>query len=241
VAKYEKWLGAGLGWVITGNPLGGLLGFLAGSAAGSAEERNPNDKTVSDFEVNLLVLASYLIKLDGKISLEEISFTNRFMNAHFNEKFGEKRAQILQHCLQRDYDLNVVCEQLRMYTKHQTRIQVIQFLFELAAADGEISERENYFIFKLAGYLNINDVDFRRIKSGLAPVTHVASGSLYEILEVTSTASIEEIRTSYRKLVLKYHPDRNHHLSEAERKKLAVKLQQVKEAYDSIKQQRGHK
>jgi len=238
MSKYEKWLGAGLGWVVTGNPLGGLLGFLAGSVKESQSKANDSSKTITDFEVNLIILSSYLMKIDGKISNEEISFTNRFMNAHFNENFSEKRAEILKHCLEKEYDLNVVSEQLRMYTKQTTRIQVIQFLFDLAISDGELSERENYFIFKIAGYLNINDIDFRRIKSGLTSHVFVETNSSYQVLGVNRETSIAEIRTTYRKLVLQYHPDRNNHLSEAEKKKLSLKLQQVKEAYEIIKAER---
>ena len=239
MATYEKWLGAGLGWVITGNPLGGLLGFLAGSVTGGENSSTEKTKTVTDFEVNLLVLASYLIKLDGKISAQEISFTNRFMNAHFDEQFSNKRTQILEHCLQKEYDLNIVCEQLRMYTKQTTRTQVVQFLFDLAMSDGAVSERENYFIFKIAGYLNINDVDFKRIKAGFAPSVFVEMISHYQTLGVTKETSLAEIRTTYRKLVLKYHPDRNNQLSETEKKKLSLKLQHVKEAYEKIKAERG--
>jgi DnaJ like chaperone protein len=238
MAIYEKWLGAGLGWVVTGNPLGGLLGFIAGSVAEKQSTANDSTKTITDFEVNLLVLSSYLIKIDGKVSQQEITFVNRFMNTHFDEKFSNKRAEILSHCLQKEYDLNIVCEQLRMYTKQTTRLQVVHFLFDLAISDGELSERENYFIFKVSGYLNINDIDFRRIKSGLSPTTFIETGSAYQILGVTKQADIAEIRTAYRKLVLQYHPDRNNHLSEAEKKKLALKLQQVKEAYEKIKQER---
>ncbi len=238
MANYEKWLGAGLGWVISGNPLGGLLGYLAGSATGVENPNADEAKTITDFEVNLLVLASHLIKVDGKVSLEEISFTNRFMNTHFDEKFSEKRAAILTHCLQKEYNLNIVCEQLRMYTKHKTRIQVVQFLFDLGVSDAELSEREHFFIFKVAGYLNINDVDFRRIKTGFSQLSFIETTSSYEILGVGREANIGEIRTAYRKLVLKYHPDRNNHLTETEKKKLAIKLQEVKEAYEIIKQER---
>ena len=238
MAIYEKWLGAGLGWVVTGNPLGGLLGFIAGSVAEKQSTANDSTKTITDFEVNLLILSSYLIKVDGKVSQQEITFVNRFMNTHFDEKFSNKRAEILSHCLQKEYDLNVVCEQLRMYTKQTTRLQVVHFRFDLAISDGELSERENYFIFKVSGYLNINDIDFRRIKSGLSPTTFIETGSAYQILGVTKQADIAEIRTAYRKLVLQYHPDRNNHLSETEKKKLALKLQQVKEAYEKIKQER---
>lgn len=240
MAKYEKWLGAGLGWIVMGNPLGGLLGYLAGSVAegDKSAESAQKAKGITDFEVNLLVLASHLIKADGKVSQREIAFTESFMNAHFDENFAAKRKQILHHCLQKEYDLNAACGQIRNHTKHASRLQVVQFLFELATSDGELTARENFFIFKLAGYLNVNDVDFRRIKAGLNATTFVETGSPYRVLGVNADATIADIRTAYRRLVLKYHPDRNNHLSEAEKRNLATQLQQVKDAYDQIKAER---
>lgn len=233
MAKYEKWLGAGLGWMMTGNPLGGLLGFIAGSfmERGNKSEARHILDGLSEFETNLLVLASHLIKIDGKVSLEEISFTENFLNAHFDEKLSAKRAQVLNHCLQKEYDLNIVCDQLRMYAKHSTRVQVVRFLFDLALSDGELNERENFFIFKVAGYLTVNDVEFRKIKKEHLEQTI----SEYETLGVKKDASFTEIRNVYRKLVLKYHPDKNTHLSEEERKQLARKFQQIKEAYETLK------
>jgi DnaJ-class molecular chaperone len=99
---------------------------------------------------------------------------------------------------------------------------------------------KDYFIFKIAGYLNINDIDFKRIKAGISQSTFSEPILHYQILGVDKQTDIAEIRTVYRKLVLQYHPDRNNHLSEAEKKKLALKLQQVKEAYEKIKQERKH-
>ena len=238
MAKYEKWLGASLGWILTGNPLGGLIGFFAGSLVKDEEKRgNQTDSGVSEFEVNLMVLASHLIKIDGKVSISEISFTTNFLNAHFDEKFAAKREQILNHCLQKEYDLNVVCNKIRLYTQHGTRTQVVHFLFDLALSDGELNDRENYFIFKIAGYLNINDVDFRKIKK--EHTEHVFS--LYDILDARKDMSFGEIRTIYRKLVLKYHPDRNKNASDEEKQKLVRKFQQIQEAYEKIKSERNEK
>ncbi len=51
----------------------------------------------------------------------------------------------------------------------------------------------------------------------------------YEILEVDRSASFEEIKKAYRKLALKYHPDRNPDDKEAEEK-----FKQINEAYQVL-------
>ncbi len=52
----------------------------------------------------------------------------------------------------------------------------------------------------------------------------------YKVLGVSPDASDEEIKTAYRKLAKKYHPDRNPGDAEAARK-----MQEVNDAYDRIK------
>jgi molecular chaperone DnaJ len=51
----------------------------------------------------------------------------------------------------------------------------------------------------------------------------------YEVLEVTRSASIDEVKTSYRKLALKHHPDRNAGNKDAEEK-----FKELSEAYEIL-------
>lgn len=236
MARYEKWLGAGIGWMVTGNPLGGLLGFIAGTVIGKNDEGTVEKETgITEFEANLLVVASHLIKIDGKVTLEEINFTRKFFDMHFDEVLSEKRTGVLNHCLSKEYDLGLACDRLRMYTEHSTRIQVVRFMFDLAMSDGELNERENYFIFKVAGYLNVNDIDFRKIKKEHTEVVL----SHYEILGVQKHMSLQEIRNVYRQLVLRYHPDKNLNLTDAQKREYSLKFQQIKEAYEKIKAEKS--
>ena len=51
----------------------------------------------------------------------------------------------------------------------------------------------------------------------------------YEVLEISRDASIEEIKKAYRKLAMKYHPDRNSWDKESEKK-----FKQINEAYSCL-------
>lgn len=55
----------------------------------------------------------------------------------------------------------------------------------------------------------------------------------YEVLGVTENATDEEVKTAYRRLVKKYHPDRYEHGSR-EQAAAAEKLKQINAAYDMI-------
>src|ERR1700755_1269660 len=52
----------------------------------------------------------------------------------------------------------------------------------------------------------------------------------YAVLEVAKTASDDEIKKSYRKLAMTYHPDRNNGSKEAEER-----FKEITEAYDVLR------
>src|SRR5579863_7597554 len=51
----------------------------------------------------------------------------------------------------------------------------------------------------------------------------------YKVLDVTKSATTDEIKTAYRKLAMKYHPDRNPDNKDAEEK-----FRQATEAYEIL-------
>ncbi|MDR2853233.1 MAG: molecular chaperone DnaJ [Burkholderiaceae bacterium] len=59
----------------------------------------------------------------------------------------------------------------------------------------------------------------------------MAQRDYYEVLGVSRTASEEEIKKAYRKLAMKYHPDRNHGDGA---KAAEAKFKEIKEAYEML-------
>ena len=56
----------------------------------------------------------------------------------------------------------------------------------------------------------------------------------YNILEIPQNSSKEEIKKAYKKLALKYHPDKQNDKSEEEKTKAASNFKKIAEAYDML-------
>ena len=83
--------------------------------------------------------------------------------------------------------------------------------------------------------LGISSSDYDSIRNMFIPATD----SAYRILEVERTATDEELKSAYRKMALKYHPDKVSHLGEDFRKTAEEKFKTINEAWERIKKERN--
>jgi DnaJ like chaperone protein len=246
MAKFLKWLGGGIGWA-AGGPIGALLGFALGSMIEGMQtgkyEYEPHTQpnfnkpqtTPNDFILSLLVLASAVMKSDQKILRSELDFVKRFLLQQFGTDEAERQLLILRELLKKDYNLHDVGLQIKRYMEYPSRLQLMHFLFGLAGADNQVSSAELNTITNISGILGIRPSDFESIKAMFVKDTT----SAYRILEVTPDASEEELKKAYRRMALKYHPDRVAHLGDDLQKAANTKFQELNSAYDQIKKQRG--
>ncbi len=238
--KLGKWLGGGLGWAL-GGPIGAILGFALGSAfdgSGDSEQvvgTNSGGRQVSDFAASLLVLSAAVMKSDGKVLKSELDFVKKFFINQFGEVNAQQHILMLKEIIKQEIPLNQVCMQIKQYMPHASRLQIIHYLFGISIADGHIDENELQTIHTISNYLGINAADFTSIKA----MYFKNINSDYEILEITSSANDEEIKKAYRKMAVKFHPDKVAALGEEVQKAANEKFQQVQNAYENIKKHRG--
>ncbi|VAW20271.1 DnaJ-like protein DjlA [hydrothermal vent metagenome] len=244
MANFIKWLGAGLGFTL-GGPIGSILGYAVGNlidgfTKGDVERarayRNTSRTSHSgDFEISLLLLSSVVIKADGKVDQRELSYVRN----HFIKMYGEQRAnnafKLFKGFIKNNkISTRQVCLQIRQNLTHASRLQLIHFLFGIAKSDGFVNEAEVNSIKTIAGYLFISQYDFESIKA----MFYSSSESAYQVLGVNKTASNEEIKLAYRKMVKKYHPDKLQHLGEEHVKGAEEKFRQVQKAYENLQKER---
>ena len=237
---FGKWLGGGLGFVM-GGPIGGLLGFLVGSVIDSTTDQTTSYSTGTvrttrgDFGMSLLVLVAAVMKADGKVVKSELDYVKQFFIRQFGQESAKQALLMLKDILKQEIPVRDVCLQIRGNMDYASRLQLLHLLFNVSLADARIHPSEIEIIEKISGYMGVLATDFLSIKNMFIPETD----SSYKILEIDPSSSNEEVKKAYRKMALKYHPDKVIHLGDDFRKTADEKFRKVNEAYGKIKKERN--
>ncbi|UKM65682.1 DnaJ domain-containing protein [Flavobacteriaceae bacterium GSB9] len=255
--SFSKWIGGALGWSF-GGPIGAIIGLAIGSlidsvADGSGEPligqgrprggratyrtqpRQRPETQSGDFEVSLLILASVIIKADGKQDKRELDFVRQ----QFLNMYGKERAnhafQLFKNISKQNVSIRPVCLQIKQMMDHPSRLQLVHFLFGIAKADEFVTEAEERQIYTMAGYLGISSKDYASIKA----MFYNSSDNAYKVLEIDKTATVDEIKKAYRAMAKKYHPDRVRHLGKEHQEGAEEKFRHVQKAYEQLQKERG--
>jgi DnaJ like chaperone protein len=142
---------------------------------------------------------------------------------------------MLKDILKQEIPVRDVCLQIKGNMDYSSRLQLLHLLFNVSLADTTIHASEIQIIEKISSYLGVASSDFLSIKNMFIPETD----SSYKILEIDASSSNEEVKKAYRRMAMKYHPDKVSHLGEEFRKTADEKFKKVNEAYEKIKKERN--
>ncbi len=232
---YGKWIGGGLGWAF-GGPIGAIIGFSLGSmfegvsSAQYAYRGTPR----GDFAMSLLVLSAAVMKADQKVMRSELDYVKSFFYRQFGTNEGARLVQMLNEVLKQDINVQEVSAQVGQFMDDSSKLQLVHFLFGIAAADGHYHPDEVAVIQQICGYMGVSHADYQSIYAMFVKDPHWA----YDVLEITKNATDEEVKKSYRELAKRHHPDKVAHLGEDIKKAATEKFQKINAAYEEIKKQR---
>lgn len=255
-----KWIGGILGFMTMG-PLGALAGFALGSLLDAGQ--NPASNSYGEeqmgeaghtgqrnsFLFSMLVMASYIIRADGRIMHSEMEYVRQFLRTNFGEAAVGQGEQILLNLFEQRKRMdqqnplafkNTIRDcgvQIATNLTYEERLQLLSFLVNIAKADGRVCDKEIEALKEVAQSMGLSA---KEVESML----HLGGSSLdeaYKVLEIEPTATNDEVRAAYRRLALKHHPDRVATLGEDIRKAAEEKLQDINNAKERIYKARGIK
>ena len=201
-----------------------------------------------------MVLIAAVMKVDGQVKRSELDFVKRFLLKNYGEQRGKEMLKVLQQMVERDIPIDQVCQQIKVNTDYNTRYHMLDFLFGIGGADGEFHQSELNMLHLIARYLGISQSDYSSIHerhvgyrdysySDNSRSSRSSSSSYnkdpYRVLGIDSSATDDEVKKAYRKMAMKYHPDRVAGMSEEMQRNAAEQMKEINEAYEVIKERRA--
>jgi DnaJ like chaperone protein len=190
------------------------------------------------FTIGVIALGAKMAKADGIVTGDEVTAFRQVFHVPETELAGVARVFNLAKQDVAGYD--AYARQLsRLFAGRQQVLEdLLDSLFHIAKADGAVHERELAFLEDVAAIFGFSKASFNCIKS-----RHVVASRSdpYVVLGIAPSATSEEIRQHYRKLVRDNHPDR-HIAAGVPEEMIEVateKLARINAAYDAVERERG--
>jgi len=252
------WLGKIVGGTI-GFALGGPLGAIAGAAFGHAFDTSDQrylgdegarfgqadrlsnaEEAQMTFFVAAFSMLAKLVKSDGRVSREEVTSIEQFMIHDL--RLDAQSRMVAMNIFQTAMDSPGSFEDFAAQFYHQFQMQpqllevMVDILLRVSIADGALSAAEEELILKAVRVFHFSDTRYQTLKSKY--VRDIDKH--YATLGTSRSASNEEIKKQYRKLVHEYHPDKiaSKGLPEEFTQFAESKFREIQEAYDIIKRER---
>ena len=206
-----------------------------GPSTQSRQGRYTADEQRNSFFVSLLVLSSAVIKADGRTHPAELRTVREFIRTNFGEQAAVQAEQILQRLDSQQVNIYSVGGQIAANMNYSQRLQLFQYLVSIATSDGDFSASEKSVLEAIASAIRLTSTD----AASIIAMYYKEADSAYTVLEISPSATDDEVRSAYRRMAMKYHPDRVATLGPEVQKAAEEKFKKIQEAYATIKKQRG--
>lgn len=229
------------------------------NSSGYNSGSNNRKTSQSDFLMVLMVLSAAVMKADGKVLKSELDEVKAFLRKNFTEEEGKEALQMLKKLLQTNFNYREVCMQVRVRLNYSGKLELLHLLFKISYADGDIAQSELNIIYEMSSLMAISRADFDSVRYAYVNYKRSSSGGYsggssssdssssmtlaeaYKILQIESTVTDEEVKKAYRRMAMKYHPDKVNNLGEEVKKSATEKFKTIGEAYNKIKIARNMK
>ena len=124
------------------------------------------ERTAIDFETGLAALLVEVMRADGKVLTEELENIQNTLIHYCGleldaaSRLLTKAKQLVEQAIDLYSFVNVVNE----HTSDIERIEIIELLWQVAFADGQIDGQEDHVIRKIAGLMYVTHADFIQAK-----------------------------------------------------------------------------
>ncbi len=191
-----------------------------------------------------------IAKIDGVVSKEEISTIQHFFQ--YNLRYDQTRMywvkDLIKEAVNSTQSMESLLAEFRQTFAYEPRLILLELIYQVLYTKSQVPDDELAVAQNIANYLQIKEYDRRTIeakyKFGHQQHQHQRQGytnnqgladHYYAVLGLEPGADKDAIKKAYRKLSMKYHPDKVGHLGTEFRSVAEEKMKEINSAYDFFK------
>ncbi len=218
--------------------IGGPIGALLGVSAPAADEGSHSGLRQIGFTIGVIALGAKMARADGEVSEVEVAAFREFFQVPPGE---ERNVERFFNLAKRDVaGFETYARQVAELFPDAPEVleSVIEGLFSIAKADGNVDAAEADYLAKVARIFGLDANRFERAKAAALGVVECEP---CVILGIDPLATDEQIREAWLRQVRANHPDRlmAQGLPEEAIAMANRKLALINDAYDRLRRERG--
>lgn len=192
----------------------------------------------SYFLRDIVSLMAKLSGADGHVSPEEVEIVKGFLleTMELDKNAFSEAVSIFNDAKTSPSTFEFYAENLssRFNDDKSMLLAVLDLLFSIAIADGVLSAEEELLLLEAESIFGIKGQAYSHFKSEVNETKNNKEECCLNVLGLSSGASKDEIRVEYKRLVMKFHPDRVHHLGDEFVKEAEIKMKEINQAYEYL-------
>lgn len=254
-----KFVGAALG-AMFGGPVGALVGGVIGhqfdrGVGESVRAVPPPSVQRAFFEATFRVMG-HIAKADGRVSETEIRAARAVMHhMRLSPEQVQEAIRLFNDGKRSEFPLDQTIERFRQMTArhHNLHRAFLEIQVQAMLAAGPIHSSARDSLWRVAQGLRVSRVELAQIEAlirlhrartgeaGQAAAARTDLGQAYRVLGVAADAQDKDVKTAYRRLMNQHHPDKlkARGMPESMIPVAEEKTQEIRAAYDAIKESRG--
>jgi len=225
----------------------GLMYFIQKQVSSYEESQTESHNKFVWLLVRILVR---IAKIDGELTRQEVTTIRSFFqyNLHYSQTQMLWVKDLIKEALKSTESLETLLEEFRNSFSYEPRLILLELVYQILYTKEVVPENELQVARNIANYLNISVYDLRTIEAKYMYRQRHAGGTTsaygteeqhYATLGLEPGADMEAVKKAYRKLSMKYHPDKVRHLGEEFRSVAETKMKEINAAYDYFKKKGG--
>jgi DnaJ like chaperone protein len=205
----------------------------------SLNTKSSDHKQFVELMVHILIC---IAKADGHISAAETQIIRQFFitQLHFSGAQLEWLNDTIASAKNTQLNMDALAKEFNSQFGYESQLMLLNMVYNVAYSDGQFHSSESQAIDRLAQLLGISVFDHQRIKMAFEAQfgkSNTTDTTHYAILGLQPSATKAEIKTAYRELSKKYHPDKVHHLGPEFKQQAEAKMKEINTAYDVLTKQ----